>query len=132
MRNSARSLACTALLAPCLALAACGTGGPAYGPPTQGVAATVDMSGFSYAPATVRIKAGDTVEWRNKSLFAHTVTLDPKLAAAPAGAAPFDSGRIAAGDVYRHTFAVPGTYRYKCIPHEDAGMTGTVVVEPRS
>jgi plastocyanin len=28
----------------------------------------------------------------------------------------------------RHTFDVPGTYQYFCIPHEMAGMTGTVVV----
>lgn len=31
---------------------------------------------------------------------------------------------------FEHTFAVPGTYRYFCIPHEGAKMQGTVIVRP--
>ncbi len=29
---------------------------------------------------------------------------------------------------FSRTFDEPGTYRYICIPHEGAGMVGTVVV----
>ncbi|QBQ54317.1 plastocyanin/azurin family copper-binding protein [Nitrosococcus wardiae] len=31
------------------------------------------------------------------------------------------------GGTYRHTFTVPGTYRYFCIPHEAQGMMGETV-----
>lgn len=117
-------------------VAACSTSGPAYRPPSPDTAATVEMSGFSFVPSSVRIKTGETVEWRNNSLFTHTVTddpqRDPQRTALPPGAMPFDSGRIAAGETFRHSFTAPGTYRYKCIPHEDFGMVGTVIVEPGS
>ncbi|MFQ5774969.1 MAG: plastocyanin/azurin family copper-binding protein [Kiloniellaceae bacterium] len=126
-------------LALLLFLGACGAGGPAYGPPAAGVAATVEMTpGLAFDPAEITVQAGATVEWRNKSIFTHTVTADPELAADPAhvalpqGAATFHSGPVAAGAVFRHTFATPGTYRYVCLPHEGFGMMGTVVVKPRS
>src|SRR5690606_35600387 len=47
----------------------------------------------------------------------------------PAGAEPFDSGNIDRRRTWSHTFTVPGTYRYVCVPHELAGMVGVVVVE---
>jgi plastocyanin len=116
-------------------LAACSETGPAYGPPTANTSATIVMSGLRFYPETTRIKVGDTVEWRNQSSFTHSVNADPARfpedVSIPAGAAAFDSGRLASGEVYRHTFAVPGTYRYVCLPHVDLGMTGTVIVEPR-
>ena len=117
------------------AVAACSETGPAYGPPAANAAATVLMSGLHFHPETTYIKAGDTVEWRNQSSFTHSVNADPGRfpndVSLPAGAAPFDSGRIASGQTYRHTFAVPGTYHYVCLPHVDFDMAGTVIVEPR-
>jgi plastocyanin len=92
----------------------------------------------SYSPATVTIRAGDTVEWQNTSLITHTVTDDPKLAdisgdaELPPGASPFNSGDVPAGQVYFHTFTVPGTYHYFCTRHEESGMLGTIVVSPAS
>lgn len=130
---------CRPRLAPICAaalLSACAENGPAYEPPAGNVAATVEMREFRFHPETLRINAGDTVEWRNKSYFTHTVTADPARNAEdislPPGAAPFESGRIPPGQVYRHTFTDPGTYRYICIPHGDLGMTGSVIVAPRS
>jgi plastocyanin len=35
---------------------------------------------------------------------------------------------MAPGAVFEHTFRVAGTYRYICVPHELAGMIGTVIV----
>jgi plastocyanin len=35
---------------------------------------------------------------------------------------------IEAGGSYQHTFDIAGTYEYFCIPHEGAGMIGTVEV----
>lgn len=115
-------------------LTACGSSGPAYQPPSADVAAAVEMSGFSFTPAMVRIQAGETVEWRNKSIFTHTVTFEPantSEVAAPTGERSVDSGEIPAGGVFRHTFVSPGTFQYICRPHHILGMTGAVVVEPR-
>src|SRR5690348_8651598 len=117
------------------ALAACSETGPAYGPPTANTSATVTMTGLRFYPETTHVKVGDTVEWRNQSSFTHSVNANPQRfpddVSIPAGAAPFDSGRLPPGAVYRHTFNVPGTYKYVCLPHVDFGMAGTVVVQPR-
>jgi uncharacterized membrane protein len=84
------------------------------------------------------VHAGDTVEWRNSSILPHTVTADARRAAEgkevvlPHGAEPFDSRTIAPGGSYRHTFTVPGTYKYICVPHAAFGMAGEVIVQPRS
>lgn len=110
--------------------------GPAYGPPAKDVAVTVQATNdLSFEPAVVRIQPGETVEWRNTSLFTHTVTLTRDRAAAsddaqlPDGAQPFD-GTLTSGQVFRHTFEVTGTYDYVCDPHEALGMHGRVVVAP--
>ena len=102
-----------------------------------GPAAVVDMTfGLKFVPAEVRIRVGQTVEWRNKSFLTHTVTFDPALVedptrvSVPDGVAPFDSGRIGGGGTWRHTFTTPGTYRYICVPHEGHAMGGVVVVAP--
>jgi plastocyanin len=118
------------------ALAGCGLGGPAYGPPPGAGVAVVDMTNtFSFVPETLRVPVGTTVEWRNRSIAKHDVTADParsKAVSLPAGATPFASGDVQPGGVYRAAaFIVPGTYRYTCSRHEDMfGMTGTVVVTP--
>ena len=118
-------------------LAACGTSGPAYQDPGPDVAAAVDMTpALTFEPAAITVRVGDKVAWRNRTLLTHTVTADPRIGADPAhvtlpeGAEPFNSAAITAGQVFRYTFTVPGTYRYICLPHEGQGMFGTVVVEP--
>jgi plastocyanin len=106
----------------------------------------VGMSTDSFRPERVTVTVGDPVVWHNTSSHAHTVTAygDP----IPDGADYFASGgyesesaardgwdsgaggALYSGDTYEHTFAVPGEYRYFCIPHLRANMIGTVVVEP--
>ncbi len=87
-----------------------------------------------FVPTEITIKAGDTVEWRNVQSIPHTVTADPKRTAnsrnveLPDGAEPFDSGWVMGGQSFRYTFRKPGVYRYVCLPHERAGMLGTVIV----
>src|SRR4051812_13774750 len=63
--------------------------------------ALVTMSGFSFEPQRITIRAGQTVEWNNTAAFeTHTVTADPKLAkdpkdvSLPAGAEAFNSGDL--------------------------------------
>ena len=118
-------------------LAACGTTGPAYEAPGPDVAAAVDLTAaLTFEPAEITVRVGDKVEWRNRTLLTHTVTADPRITAdasnieLPEGARPFNSAAIPAGQVFRHTFTVPGTYRYLCLPHAGQKMFGTVVVEP--
>ncbi len=118
-------------------LSACGSSGPAYEAPGPGVAATVEItSNLRFEPAEITIRVGDKVVWRNTSDLVHTVTADPRITAdasnveLPEGARPFNSAAIPAGQVFRHTFTVPGTYRYLCLPHAGQKMFGTVVVEP--
>lgn len=88
----------------------------------------------TFDPATLTIPAGSTVNWVNDGTTAQSATFDPTLAttkgdiALPAGVTPFDSGAIAPGQTWTHSFTTPGTYKYACVPSEAAGMIGTVVV----
>ncbi len=106
--------------------------------PSGDYAAEVTMSNqLRFSPATVHIKVGDTVHWKNVSDLVHTVTADPKLAAKasdvhlPDGADPFNSGDLKPGQEFTHTFTVPGEYMYFCQPHELAGMVAKVIVEKK-
>lgn len=99
-------------------------------------AETVKMSNqLTFEPAAITIQAGETVEFVNNSPLVHTVTADPDKArkanhvSLPQGAEPFDSGNLAPGESFSHTFSAPGTYKYFCIPHEVAGMTGIITVQ---
>lgn len=105
----------------------------------------VGMTTVAFEPETVTVPAGATLVWRNTSKQGHTVTAYENQL--PADAAFFASGgydteqaardawfdgfggRLAAGETYQHTFDTPGEHPYFCVPHETAGMTGTVVVE---
>ena len=70
-----------------------------------------------FSPATVRVRVGQTVLWRNTSDIMHTVT-----------APSFDSGSMEPGDSFSHRFTEAGEYPYVCVPHERAGMVGRVIV----
>lgn len=90
---------------------------------------------LQFDPKTITVSVGDRVEWPNVGKVAHTVTTTPSKVAdrgkveVPTGAQAWDSGLIGEGERYARTFEDPGTYRYACIPHEGAGMLGTVTVE---
>lgn len=105
----------------------------------------VGMSADSFRPETLTVEAGTTVVFGNTSKQGHTVTAyedtlpdgaaffasggyDSEAAALEAWEGSLDGG-IPQGGVYEHTFEVPGTYGYYCIPHEPVGMVGSVVVE---
>lgn len=100
-------------------------------------AAVIQMTNSKrFEPAQITIKVGQTVQWVNTSDQVHTVTDDPNRAHAhgdstlPPGAKPFNSGALKARQTFSYTFAVPGTYHYFCLPHEEQHMVGVVVVEP--
>ncbi|HKL18405.1 MAG TPA: plastocyanin/azurin family copper-binding protein [Halalkalibaculum sp.] len=120
-----------------LSLILLGTAGTEEIPEDEGKpAATVEMTNtMKFTPDTVRINTGETVLWKNTSLLAHSVTGDPSVssiqgsAKLPKSAEAFDSGMMDPKENFRHTFKVPGTYQYFCIPHEGAKMYGWVIVE---
>lgn len=104
----------------------------------------IGMSADAYRPETYEVTVGEEVTWKNTSTKGHTVTAFDH--GVPDGAAFFASGgyddqseaedawfdefggRLDTGDTFSHTFEVPGTYEYYCIPHLAADMVGTVVV----
>jgi len=103
---------------------------------------TVTLTGeHAFSPSSITVEAGTTIEFSNVSSEAHTVTAYED--GVPAGAdyfatggfdkeraarAHLSDGLLTEGDIFRLTLPEPGTYRYFCIPHEDDGMTGTIVV----
>lgn len=108
---------------------------------------TVEMTDqLVFDPAVLTIQPGDTVVWETVGSIGHSVTAYE--AEIPGEAVYFASGGFesedaarnsyragepASGDVtegmsYEHTFEVAGTYDYFCIPHESAGMVGTIQV----
>jgi plastocyanin len=102
------------------------------------------MSRNAFVPDVYEATVGETVRWKNTSGAKHTVTAYedrmPEEAAyfatgdyeseADAREAWYDSlgGGLGPRETFEHTFDVPGRYSYVCIPHERAGMVGTVVV----
>lgn len=110
---------------------------PKEATPTEGAdgAAVVDMDDqLTFEPKQIEVFAGEKVTWKNVGKVAHTVTADKSKAAdrslvsVPAGTKKWDSGFIGEGESFSRRFREPGTYRYICIPHERAGMVGSVVV----
>lgn len=110
------------------------------GPQTYTVAMTDDLV---FDPADITISPGDTLVWRNVGAVGHSVTAYENEIpddAAYFASGGFDSeeaarsgypeGDIPGGETYEHTFETEGEYGYFCIPHESAGMTGTITVEP--
>lgn len=76
----------------------------------------VAMKNMKFSPATIEIKKGNTVEWKNDDITPHTAT-----------SAAFDSGSIASDAGWRHTFTQAGSFPYYCTFHPE--MKGTVVVK---
>lgn len=81
---------------------------------------TVTIDATSFSPAALTIRPGDTVEWVNKDVIPHTATAAQK--------GGFDSGEIAAGKSWRHTFKSKGIVPYVCTFHPT--MSGGLRVLP--
>ena len=76
-----------------------------------------------FIPASVSIKKGDTLTWKNNDSAAHTVT-SGSPAEGPSGI--FDSSLLIGGGSFEHTFDSSGSYDYFCMVHP--WMTGNVQV----
>src|SRR5438067_2534694 len=73
-------------------------------------------STFLYSPATLTIKVGTTVIWKNSSAAAHTVT-----------GTNLHSPVIPPGGTFSYTFTKKGKYAYHCVFH--SFMKGTIIVQ---
>ena len=112
-----------------IALAACSGSGGSAAPtaatsqapaaPAGGAPSTIAVSivDFAFNPAGTSVAAGSKVTWTNNDTTAHTVTFDDGSA---------DSGNLAPGSTFDHTFATAGTFAYHCTIHSQ--MHGTVTV----
>ena len=98
-----------------------GSKGDAKDDEGKGPKNTVTIKDRKYAPATLTIKAGETVTWVNKDDHDHTVDSE-----APADKEGFDSGNMSSGDTFKHTFPKAGKFKYSCSYHPR--MKGTIVV----
>lgn len=104
----------------------------------------VGMTAVAFEPATITVAPDEEVVWYNNSARSHSITAYED--GIPEGADYFATGgydseraareawdglngAIQTGETFAHTFELPGTYSYFCIPHERAGMVGRVVVE---
>lgn len=81
----------------------------------QSGASTLTTSAFGTNPLSVAV--GTTISWLNSDNTTHTSTGD--------GGA-WDSGNIAPGSRFNHTFQTSGTFVYHCRIHP--GMTGTITI----
>jgi len=100
-------------------------------------------SALRFVDNPVSISVGDTVSWTNMDpQEPHTVTIGegPGNPFAPAfggntvntapDATNIHSGVFNEGETFKLTFDKPGTYNYFCAIHQQAGMVGTVIVQP--
>jgi plastocyanin len=85
--------------------------------------ATVVIRGFKFRPATLTVRAGETVEWKNEDIVPHTATADAEVA----HKAIFDSGTIGTGEAWRYVARKKRTYNYTCSYHPN--MTGKLIVQ---
>jgi plastocyanin len=77
----------------------------------------VTIDNFTFAPAELKVKVGDTVTWTNHDDIPHTVV----------SAGKFRSKTLDTDNSYSFTFTASGEYKYFCSLHPH--MTGMVKVE---
>jgi plastocyanin len=119
-RAAAGLVLASLVLGACSAAATPGTARTAAPTSRSSGADTFQIKNTAFPP-TITVTAGTTVTWANADVEPHTVTADD---------GSFDSGDVAAGSTFQHTFATAGTVTYHCIIHEQ--MKGTVIVTPAS
>lgn len=83
-------------------------------------AGAVEIKNFAFSPASITVKAGETLTITNKDLAGHSFTSDDGTS--------FDTGIIAKDQSKTVTAPTkPGTYAFHCTPHPN--MKGTLIVQ---
>ena len=119
MKRTSGLLICCLLVLCSAALAADESKGKDKSPATKQSAKThtVTIKNNKLSPASLKIKAGDTVVWKNEDDKDHTVAADDKS---------FKSGNISPDDSFENTFKKAGTFKYGCKYHPRERATITV------
>ena len=78
---------------------------------------TVRLDNMQFQPATLTVRAGDRITWKNGDVVPHTATV----------ASRFDSGAIAPGKSWTQAAPPPGRYDVVCTFHP--GMKAVLVVQ---
>ena len=89
------------------------------GAPAHAGTVRVTIDKLVFAPAVVKARVGDTIEWNNTDFVAHTAT--DKNGAFDVDMDPGKTGRV--------TVSKAGTIQYFCQYHPD--MVGTITVLPK-
>lgn len=84
----------------------------------------INVQNFSFSPNNLNAFVGDTIKWVWVS-GDHTTT----STTIPPTAMTWDQPITPLDLTYSYVVTVPGTYNYKCTPHEPMGMTGVVNVQ---
>jgi plastocyanin len=79
---------------------------------------TVNIEAMQFSPATLEVKAGDTVVWKNKDPFPHNATADNKA---------FRSVDMQSGRSWTFKARKKGVFPYVCTLHPT--MKATLVVK---
>ena len=93
-----------------------------------------DGSAVWFDPVGVLVEPGQTIRWINVDPGnSHTSTAYHPANAGhplriPEEAAPWDSDYLLPDQSYELRLTVAGVYDYFCLPHEEAGMVGRIVV----
>jgi plastocyanin len=85
--------------------------------PLRAEAIKVTIDNFTFTPAELTVKVGDTVTWTNHDDIPHTVV----------SAGKFRSKALDSDGSFSFTFTASGDYKYFCSLHPH--MTGVVKVE---
>ena len=90
----------------------------------------VEIGDSFFAPGSLAVVKGKTVEWAHEGGLPHSVTAaDGSWDSSPGCTSTATTSCMHGGDTFTHTFGSVGTFNYLCKVH--AGMTGTIsVVEP--
>jgi plastocyanin len=83
-------------------------GGAAAASAGDAASAVVALRGMQFMPARIRIRVGDTVQWRNDDGLIHTVT---------AADVSWDSGPLQPDGTWSRRFSEAGTFLVTCTPH---------------
>ena len=98
-------------------------------------------SAHAFDPSSLSVAPGTKVTWTNEDDEPHTVTAyadevpegefftSGDLSDEEEARSEVSATLIDPGETFSVSFDEPGTYAYFCIPHEDHGMTGEIVVE---
>ena len=114
MKKSNRILSLVASIVLALVVLPAANSTAAAGPST----AEVKIDNFSFAPATLTVKAGTQITWTNGDDIPHTVVSEDHT---------FKSKVLDTDEKFTFTASKPGTYSYFCSIHPK--MTARVVVE---